>query len=164
VRLIPMSDEMKLSAKFLSETITRVLKNHGYRKKGTTWYSETDDCVCVVNLQKSQWGDQYYINLAVFAKILGDKRDPKEYECHIRGRLGQLEGVGDVDRVLDLENNLYGESQRQARLESILIENAIPFLKSLDSMAGITAAFHEGKLRRFLTTVNLRKHLGVVIE
>ncbi|OWK19429.1 hypothetical protein AJ88_41250 [Mesorhizobium amorphae CCBAU 01583] len=41
----------------------------------------------MLNLQKSSWGPQFYINAAVWFTRLGPERRPKEYNCHIRWRV-----------------------------------------------------------------------------
>ena len=72
--------------------IARVLKPLGYGKRGATWHRERDDVISVVNLQKSQWGDDLYLNVGVYLKEAGPERRPPESLCHVRTRLTSLTG------------------------------------------------------------------------
>jgi hypothetical protein len=72
--------------KVLESAIHGVLKPQGFTKKGATWRRVSNEIISVLNLQKSQWGDDYYINVGVFIKSVGSREDPRKHDCHIRGR------------------------------------------------------------------------------
>ncbi|TIO06857.1 MAG: DUF4304 domain-containing protein [Mesorhizobium sp.] len=55
--------------------------------RATNYYREWPETVCLLNLQKSAWGPQFYLNAAVWLTRLGAERRPKEYNCHIRWRV-----------------------------------------------------------------------------
>jgi len=52
-----------------------------------TWHKEISDIILVFNIQRSQWGFEFYINVGVYIKALGSKNKPPEYRCHIRSRV-----------------------------------------------------------------------------
>jgi hypothetical protein len=60
----------------------------GVRAKN--FYRERPETICVLNLQKSSWGPQFYLNAAVWFTRLGPERRPKEYNCHIIWRVDSL--------------------------------------------------------------------------
>jgi hypothetical protein len=77
------------------------LKVNGYRKSGRSFWRDADDHIRVVNVQASQWnaGDsgRIAVNLGVYfpdvAASVGRAmkgKFPKEYDCHVRRRLGTL--------------------------------------------------------------------------
>lgn len=97
------------AAKMVGALITRavvpVLKPLGFKRSGTTFRRELDECIQVVNVQSSQWnsreGARFTINLGVFFPAVHAELDdffrasiaasgPLEYQCHLRLRLGQL--------------------------------------------------------------------------
>jgi hypothetical protein len=43
--------------KELERAIARILKPLGYTKRAATWYREREQVISVVNLQRSQWGE-----------------------------------------------------------------------------------------------------------
>ena len=62
------------------------LKAAGFRKTGSTWRRASHTSVAVLNVQKSQWGPEHYINLGVYYFSLGSDTSPPENRCHVRER------------------------------------------------------------------------------
>jgi hypothetical protein len=46
-------------------------KVNGFIRKGTTLRRDQAETIAVVNLQGSQWGGRYYVNVALWLKALG---------------------------------------------------------------------------------------------
>lgn len=124
------------------------LKEAGFHKKSGTWYLEKEQVVLVANLQKSRWGEQYYINLGIWLKPLGEKKFPKEHECHIRLRARSLPAIDDdfFDQTFDLENTTLTAEERSERIRSVMREIVIPFLNRCGSVSGIKEEFQKGQL------------------
>jgi hypothetical protein len=97
-------------------TVASAMKTLGLAKKGSSWYLHREETILVVELQKSNYGATYFVNVAVWLCALGDSRFPKEWACHIRSRLDEL--VGNPDRLAELLNleHLMGEREREAEL------------------------------------------------
>lgn len=124
----------------LEQAIGRVLKPLGYRKRASTWRRERDAVVSVLNLQKSQWGDDWYMNLGVYLKALGAEADPPEYRCHVRCRaatLGKREMPRDPDGLATLTQDV-----------------AVPWLEALSTTQGIAAFLSSDESR--VCTVSAR--------
>ncbi|MCA9096658.1 MAG: DUF4304 domain-containing protein, partial [Planctomycetaceae bacterium] len=89
------------------KAIAPTLKLHGFKKKGSTWHRAAGGFIQVFNVQGSQWGKSFYLNLGIYIKALGDKTTPTEYECHIQSRvLRDAEGLARLNTLLNLENAL----------------------------------------------------------
>jgi hypothetical protein len=73
------------TGKQLVTAIDGVLKPD-YSRKGSTWRRDYGEIIAVVNLQKSGFGDDFYLNLGVYLKDVGDASTPTEAQCHIRWR------------------------------------------------------------------------------
>ncbi len=102
-----MSDGRDVIVSALVETATR----YGFRGvRQTNYYRERPETICVLNLQKSSWGPQFYLNAAVWFTRLGPERRPKEYNCHIIWRVDSL---------------LIGE-QSKAFTEALNLDHSIP--------------------------------------
>jgi hypothetical protein len=79
-----VSDGREIIVQALAATATR----YGFRGvRATNFYREWPETICLLSLQKSSWGPQFYINAAVWFTRLGPERRPKEYKCHIRWRV-----------------------------------------------------------------------------
>jgi len=77
-----------VSKKILLDELKPRLKERRFRKTRTTWHREFAEVIAVFNMQTSQWDcNHYYINIGIYLKCLGSRKDPPEYECHVRTRL-----------------------------------------------------------------------------
>src|SRR5262245_24413729 len=86
--------------KQLQQAIAPALRVQGFKKAGPTWRKWTPDATAVLNIQGSQWGPSFYVNLGVLFRALDNRDKPCEYHCHVRTRLDSL--VPDVARLLDV--------------------------------------------------------------
>ena len=95
-----MSESAEKIDQLIEISLSESLKNDGYKKKGHTYYLNSNGLIKVVNIQLSRWnalgfGD-FTINLGVCASgaesLLRDKtmKNPKIYECTIMKRIGEL--------------------------------------------------------------------------
>jgi hypothetical protein len=113
----------------------------GFEKKSGAWYRRCDEVVAVVDLQKSQYGPQYYVNAAFWLRALGEEQYPKTWKSHVQVRLGALltpELAERAKRLLDLDQEIPDE-QRTEELAELLSESVVPVLKrgcSLVARAG----------------------------
>jgi len=143
---------MKASSSPIRTAMAHELRRADFKARGTSWYKPGPDALLVVNLQKSLYGPQHYINLAAWVKQLGDAEAPKEYQCHIRVRATSLptpnaEALG---HALNLGDESMDTERREAFIASFMREEAIPFLESLRTWEGIRAAVNAGKLKKGL--------------
>lgn len=138
----------------LRRCVVEELGSAGLQQRGRHWYLHGADAIAVAELQKSRWGNQFYVNLAVWLNLLGEKAHPRESECHIRIRLGGI-GPQEADAALNLDSAL-SEVERRERLSALLREHAIPFLQQCSSLEGARAVFREGLLKKALIVKEAR--------
>lgn len=70
---------MELKNNPIKEIVKDSLKKAGFRCKRCTWYRQCNDLIQAINIQKSAWGNQYYINLC-FEYYDGSFLFPSEYQ------------------------------------------------------------------------------------
>lgn len=129
------------NSKWLQHALAPALKAAGFGKAGATWRRTNAATVGVLNLQGSQWGPSFYVNLGVYFRALGDRERPSEASCHIRIRLSEL--VPNRERfnsLLDFEKPMQ-ENVRARELETLVIENAVPWLDALSTISGARQYF-----------------------
>jgi hypothetical protein len=114
---------MSEAQKDLEQAIARVLKPLGYTKRAATWHRDREQVVSLVNLQKSQWGEDWYLNLGVYLKALGSEVRPTEARCHVRCRAASL-GRREMPRDAD-------------GLSALIGDVAVPWLDALATERGI---------------------------
>jgi len=153
---------MKTPSFPIKSVLAQELRKAGFVGSSTTWHKQCQDTVLVVNLQKSQYSQLFYINLGVWVRQLGDVGLPKESQCHIRVRATSLptEKAKTLERALTLEDESMGAEQREAFISEFVRVEALPFLESLATLEGIRAAMDAQKLRGGMVPVRLRELLA----
>ena len=74
----------------LVKTLYAPLKTAGFKKRSLSWYLDGKDTVVIVNLQRSNWSKDYYINIGIWLKALGNEAFPKHYKCPMDWRVEEL--------------------------------------------------------------------------
>lgn len=120
-------------------------KAMGMTKQSGSWYSIHDDVITQINLQKSDYGLSYYLNVGWWLRTLGGAQFPKERELHVRIRLDALipGRADDVKTLLDIEQPVDGRSVRLRELFQELPE----ILAGASSVEGLRTLWHEGRLQ-----------------
>jgi hypothetical protein len=124
------------NGKLLQQAIAPGLKARGFTKTAATWRRGAPDGTAVLNLQGSQWGPQFYVNLGMHFRELDRRERPCENHCHIRRRLDAL--VPDPARLvelLDFERAIAIET-RGAELMALVSVHALPWLERLGTFSG----------------------------
>jgi len=147
----------------IKRSVDEALKGVEFLRKSNTWYRDLEETVLVVDLQKSNFGEQHYINVGVLVKGLATryngKLPPKETDCHIRARIEGLEPNAEESfrQLLDLEDKSVGASERQQRIEKAIADVVLPFLLRCSTRAGIRDAHIQGHLERALVNKSVRE-------
>lgn len=119
----------------------------GFKGGPRTWRMEVPLGLAVLNLQKSQWGPQYYVNFGLYVRSLGVLPEPRAEQCHYYARAERVDPSQEQrwKELLDLERPIE-ESQRRREIEAFLSVVVVPFLTSLGSDEGLRAAHADGRL------------------
>ena len=116
----------------LEAAISPKLKALGFKKKARTWWRTENDSIQVVNLQKSPYGDQLYVNLALYIRSLGPERLPPENRCHIQARLERVVPTSLSESVTSAS----ADSEASDALLQALLVHGIGWLEGIASPAG----------------------------
>jgi len=145
----------------LKAALGEVVESAGFRSRSGAWYRAVPVGLHVLDLQKSEWGNQYYVNLGIYASALGRSRSPKIHQCHFYTRAESLdpENAARWGAVMDLESPM-DPNARVHELRSLLT-GVLRFLESLETKEGVRSAAIDGHLRDGLLLLSLKKHLGV---
>ena len=124
------------NSKKLQTILASVMKPLGFKKEGATWRKRNANSISVINLQGSQWGPSFYMNLGIYFLTVGDNEKPPEYHCHLRTRLTEL--VPDrqrLDDVLDLEKPI-ALTIRFEELVAAVVNYGLPWLQRVSTVEG----------------------------
>lgn len=159
--------------------LQRAFKQRGFSKSGRNWHLETAETVVVVNLQKSPWSHDYYLNIGALVRSIDDGSrtyggsKPSVVDCHFRIRLEDLfpdkpapGKVVDAARqaihdLLDFNEIGTAHAQRMEKLAQIVDDRLLPFLELCKTEAGIRKAIVDVLGFWYMTTPALRKRLKI---
>ncbi len=149
----------------IHEGLERFARGAGLEKKAGAWYRRGDEVVTVVDLQKSQYGAQYYVNLGFWLREFGGEPYPKGAGCHISVRLEVLapEERKRIARLLDLVVEMPDE-QRIDELVALLRERLLPLIERGSSVAGLRALLDEGALEAAAIRGPARQALDTIAQ
>ena len=126
-------------------------REHGFARRSGILYKDTLEVIAMLELQRSDYGRAYYINVGFVLRSLHDVRAPTFGLSDIRIRADTL--IGDSDgrlrELLDLENNL-DEEKRESALLRILGAELVPMVDAGSTLAGLRDLQHRGRLRGFI--------------
>jgi len=150
-----------MNTKELERIFDEVLVPLGFRRRRDTWSKSNEDTITLLDLQKSQWGGQYYVNLAIYLRELGTAAAPAEHQAHIRVR---LDSIGrhfepSIAEALDLERTEMSADARKATLTRALREVAVPFLLDRSVIPMLRALLAKAELGPVLITRTAREFL-----
>ena len=106
----------------IQETFDSYGKQLGAHKSSGSWYLPVDEVTAVLDLQKSQYGPAYYINVGWWLRADLRGEFPKPQQCHIQTRAGSFappEMESRLKDLLDLESPI-GEAERAEELTGFL--------------------------------------------
>ncbi len=134
-------------ANILALAIGRSLSPAGFKRKGASWFFASSDTISVLNLQKSNYGPQYYVNVAIWLNQLGEATFPPEHKCHIRFRWEKLIPPDEkqLAGLLDLADTTRSDSDREAEICRVIDTWVLPFFVKLRSLKQLSALFNSSE-------------------
>lgn len=113
---IILSQKERKNIIMFEDAVKKTTLEKGELDRGTrNGYSISDKIIVVINLQKSNFDNSYYINYGFYVKdIHNDLQYPKNNECDITGRflnetnkgIYQLDTMNAEELVVSLEKNI----------------------------------------------------------
>lgn len=139
------------NSRVIKEALGGPLGRAGFGKKSDNWYRNGDGVVQVVNLQKSQYGNQYYINAGVAMRSLGADLFPKEQQCHVRFRLSAVsppEKESMINESLNLDKSRFSDPERASQLSMLIEDILLEVFGKCDSEQRLLEAVKSGMFDR----------------
>jgi Domain of unknown function (DUF4304) len=118
-----------MEIKLFKKILNTALLGKGFRKKGSSYWRDGEDCVCIVGIQRSNYSSGYYVNVGFVLKGLKIITDSlKDSDGDIRARFTHniagrkidffdLETLQDSDEE-DVREKYYWKYQRCYRTGS----------------------------------------------
>ncbi len=144
-----------MNNKDIVTAVHNVLNRHGYQKRSGGWNRSSADLLQIVNLQKSNFGMQYYVNLGFMPLDMLDDSSCsiKENQAELRVRMTSImdENNDGIDAIFNLDIN-YEKEDRVKDIECAIEQLVSTFLDKLRTISDLKIAHSKGELKKFLIT------------
>ena len=135
-----------IDKKSFKKAIARPLEKANFIKKGQSWYLDGDDAIVVFSLQKSDWNDEYFINIGIWLKALGKAEFPQENDCHLSYRAERLFPT-EQELIREGASLEKGDMEILNRLSEFIGTRFIPFLRECTKVNKLRELMANGTLR-----------------
>jgi len=114
--------------------LSEILVPIGFKKKGNYWVVNGAEITKMVNLQKSQFSNSFYINYGYILNAI----PLNGLTMHIFGGLGSLDSNENtrIKELLNLENNISDE-ERASDLKKVLLEKLVHKINLVNTEADV---------------------------
>lgn len=148
-----------IDKKSFKKSIAMPLGAARFVRKGQSWYLDGQDAIVVFNLQKSDWADEYFINIGIWLKALGQSRYPSVHDCHLSFR---LEGLFREEQKLIREGASLerGDTSAVKDLSNFIASSVVPFLRECTDNRNLRTYMANGRFRSGLIRKDARLALG----
>jgi hypothetical protein len=150
----------------LKKLITSELKDLGFKTKAFTWYVDSNSSCSVLNLQKSNYSNEYYCNLAFYIKGYEELAvmPPAEWKCQIRCRaeVALPQFASNVLDILNLDSKLE-ISVQIIEIQNLVKQAASILLKGKD-VRELVKMYDNGVFRGGMVDLNAIKYIRELIS
>ncbi len=139
------------------------LRREGFERKGPDWYLRGSELIAVVNLQKDDFSDAWFVNLGIWITALGEAEWPKSHTCHVQIRVPRLwpDRQHEIAQLFDLEREDLPDDEWCQRLESLAQTDLAPVCRQLLEKSGLVDAIKKGEGIRFRVMLRAYHWLGI---
>lgn len=133
----------------------------GGSKKSGSWYITGPDAIAVLNLQKSQYGPRYYLNVGLWFLGVALATNPKPSHCHVQSRFELLVPAADrqhLEDLLDLDQ-AFDDEERRTGLLAVLTSKLEPLLEAGMSDHGLATEAGQHLLMKSLIDGDGQRYL-----
>ncbi len=123
-----------------------VAKVNGFKKLFGGWYKETPECICVLELQKSNFGDYYQLLIKIFIQQAFNKTYIPNKEL-MKSSLGHVDArePPEYRSVFDFDEFVDDEIRRNL-LEKLFREYIVPFTDRVLTRSGVRELSSKGEV------------------
>jgi hypothetical protein len=151
-----MIDKKKLKKQFSDN-----LRKSNFKVKSNAWYKSNEENIIVIELQKSNYNESYFLNIAVWLRALGENQFPKERICHIRMRADSyfLDSGAEIADIFDFSETEL-DAEKSASIDRLLSEKVLPLVEKLSSIEGLKELYKNGHFENVFLHKNARAFLS----
>ena len=123
-----------------------VAKAHDFKKAFSGWYKESPECLAILELQKSNFGDYYQLNIKIFIQGVFEKTYLPSKGL-IKSSMGHVNSseTKDYKNVFDFDKPM-DDNIREERLKELFEKHIVPFTNKTLSKSGVKELAEKGEI------------------
>ncbi len=153
------------------KALNDVLKTEGFKKKNSSFYKHTTDLILIINLQKSIYGDEFFINVTIWLKVIDDQEWPLYYKGHL---IRRAEGFVKHEKMFKDSLNYRYDNDDVTLIKSkidyavnVIRDEIVPYLaqyETLDDIRNMVLKEKSGIEQKLLITRDVWNYFGISWE
>ncbi|BFO64665.1 DUF4304 domain-containing protein [Chryseobacterium sp. KCF3-3] len=132
-----------MNSKEFKSLFGSIAKENDFLQAFGGWYKESPECIAVLELQKSKYGDYYMLNIKIFIQGSFDTNYSPTKEL-IKSPMGDI-GKQIMDDVLSFDKPMSDEL-RTERLKELFSNTIKPYVSKLMTKANIVDLESKGEI------------------
>jgi len=123
--------------KNFKKLFSNIARASGFEEAFSGWFKESNECIVSLGLQKSNYGNYYYLNIKIYVNGVFDRNYMKSKEL-VNKEIGNIfrRQPKEYEIVLNLETQMEDDERKQ-RLESLFSKFLVPFTNKALTRLGI---------------------------
>lgn len=126
----------------LNKLLEKSLKSYDFKYKKSSWYRDRGDFIQLINFQRSNYRNLYYVNLAMDLKISSDIQIKPEYKCPFRLRADSLDNSCRLAKYLNFQDETISSEERINML-IVFLKSWVLFLDSIDTVEKLKIKYQQ---------------------
>jgi hypothetical protein len=151
--MLEQYDVMTTSSSEIKKSFS-TFDEHGFVRRGLVWCKLTTETLFSCGVQRSNYGDRYFINVGVHFLELAKVKHLPPHRCHFCGRFGSDAFQAALDFEVAAEGR--GEAIHQCHRQELL-----PAAETCATSRGAISFLHAGALRVPCVTLEARTFLNI---
>ena len=148
-----------MESKEFKPLFDKIARNNNFEKAFGGWFKESKECIAVLDLQKSNYGNYYQLLIKIYVQGFFDRTYFKNKDL-VKKDTGHIfsSETKEYKEVFNFENSM-SDDDRRIKLEILFQNHILPFVDKTSTKLGIIKMYENEGL--FLIP-NVKKELGIV--
>ena len=136
-----------MNSKEFKNTFNAVARGNGFEKAYSGWFKEGQECILVLDLQKSNFGDYYEMNVKIFVQGVFGNHYVKSKNL-VKRDMGNIftRPPKELCDVLTFDDIQMTDEERVSKTKELFDKFIVPFADKAMSMSGIKELESQGTI------------------
>lgn len=123
-----------------------IANEFGFESAFDGWFKESEECIMALGLQKSGYGNYYYLNIKIYIQGVFGKNYIKSKDL-VKKNVGNIfrRQPKEYQAALNLEDSI-GDDKRKQELQKLFSNFLVPFSEKALTKSGIRTLFESGEI------------------